>query len=166
MDYDGGTMDTNDLSDKNNTSEESHLNEPSNAQKIQDKFDEISNLVDQLSQTLQEIGGWSQSTLQLFFMEWLRNVAAAKKILVCQILFILLIILFIFSLCVSIGIVFYSITGHLLIGVASFLIAFSAVLLALFFWQKHLLRFLGFKQTISQVKEGMDVISKATKSFD
>lgn len=159
-------MDTSEKSDKNKPSEEDNLAQALNTQQIQTKLDEMLSLFDQLSQTLKEIGGWSQSTLQLFLMEWLRNVAVAKRILLCQLLFIPLFIIFIFSLCVCIGIVAYSLTSHLLVGVGSFLIVFTAVLVSLIVWQKYLLRFVGFKETISQVKEGIDVISKAAKSVD
>ena len=159
-------MDTSEKSDKNKPSEEDNLAQALNTQQIQTKLDEMLSLFDQLSQTLKEIGGWSQSTLQLFLMEWLRNVAVAKRILLCQLLFIPLFIIFIFSLCVCIGIVAYSLTSQKMVGVGSFLIVFTAVLVSLIVWQKYLLRFVGFKETISQVKEGIDVISKAAKSVD
>jgi ABC-type nickel/cobalt efflux system permease component RcnA len=90
----------------------------------------------------------------------------AKKFLVCQLLFIPLLVLFIFSICVSVGIVSYSITHNMLIGVGLFLFTMSVVLVGLVYWQKYLMQFFGFKDTISQLKEGMDVISKASQSLD
>ena len=121
---------------------------------------------DEMNVNVEEIGQWSEATVQLFFMEVLRNVAAAKQFFVCQLLFIPLLVLFIFSLCVCTGIVLYSITLNILIGVGGFLIAMLLVLVGLLYWQKRLIRFFGFKETVSQLKEGIDVISKASKSFD
>lgn len=137
-----------------------------NTDEISVKIDEISDVFNKASKIAQEVGHWSESTVQLFFIEIQRNIEAAKRFVACQLLFIPLLILFIFSSCVSVGIVVYSITGNLLIGVGSFLLIMALVLIGLIYWQKYLIRFFGFKDTIAQLKEGADVISKATKSFD
>ncbi|UJF22647.1 hypothetical protein [Shewanella sp. OMA3-2] len=133
---------------------------------INTNVDDIADIFNKISSMTQEVGKWSEATVQLFFTEVLRNVAAAKQFFVCQLLFIPLLILFIFSLCVCVGIVSYSLTQNMLIGVGAFLLVMSSVLVGLIYWQKYLLRFFGFKDTISQLKEGIDVISKASKSFD
>ena len=141
-------------------------NEQLNSDGIDVKIDDLKDVFNKVSNIAQEAGQWSESTIKLFFVEILRNVAAAQRFVVCQLLFIPLLILFIFSLCVSIGIVAYSLTYNLLIAVGFFLLAMSLVLLGLIYWQKYLTRFFGFKETIAQLKEGADVISKAAKSFD
>jgi hypothetical protein len=128
--------------------------------------EEIKDIFNKASKLAQEVGQWSESTVQLFFMEILRNVAAAKQFLVCQLLFIPLLVLFIFSLCVCSGIVIYSLTDSIFIGLGVFLLTMMLVLVGLLYWQKRLIRFFGFKDTVSQLKEGIDVISKASKSFD
>jgi len=137
-----------------------------NSEELNVKIDEIKDIFNKVSTVAQEVGSWSESTIQLFFTEVLRNVAAAKQFFVCQLLFIPLVVLFIFSLCVCVGIITYSLTASLLIAVGLFIFAMLLVLAGLIYWQKYLLRFFGFKDTVSQLKEGLDVIAKASKSFD
>jgi hypothetical protein len=137
-----------------------------NSDEVNVKVEEIKDIFNKVSKLTQEVGQWSESTVQLFFIEILRNVAAAKKFFVCQLLFIPLLVLFIFSLCVCTGIMIYSITHSIFIGLGIFLLAMMLVLVGLIYWQKRLIRFFGFKDTVSQLKEGIDVISKASKSFD
>ena len=137
-----------------------------NAETLGIKIDEITDVFNKASKIAQEAGQWSESTIKLFFIEILRNIEAAKRFAVCQLVFIPLLILFIFSLCICIGIVAYSLTYNVLIAVGLFLLAMGLVLLGLAYWQKHLMKFFGFKATIAQLKEGADVISKAAKSFD
>ena len=137
-----------------------------NAETLGIKIDEITDVFNKVSKIAQEAGQWSESTIKLFFIEILRNIEAAKRFAVCQLVFIPLLILFIFSLCICIGIVAYSLTYNVLIAVGLFLLAMGLVLLGLAYWQKHLMKFFGFKATIAQLKEGADVISKAAKSFD
>ncbi|QDE30065.1 MULTISPECIES: hypothetical protein [Shewanella] len=142
------------------------LLDPDNSEEETVNIDDITDILSKLSKVTQNVGEWSESTVQLFFIEVLRNVAAAKQFFVCQLLFIPLLVLFIFSLCVSVGIITYSLTQSLLSGVGIFLLVMSSVLAGLVYWQKYLLRFFGFKDTISQLKEGIDVLSKASQSFD
>lgn len=133
---------------------------------IKSDISDIADIFNKISSMALEVGKWSESTVQLFFTEVLRNVAAAKQFLLCQLLFIPLLVLFIFSLCICVGIVSYSLTQSIYVGVGAFLLVMLLVLVGLSYWQKYLLRFFGFKDTISQLKEGVDVISKASKSFD
>jgi hypothetical protein len=149
--------------DENKISEADSLDNLLDTQNLSVKIDEILDVFNKVSALTEELGQWSKSTVQLFFMEVLRNVNAAKQIFLCQLLFIPLLILFVFSLCVTAGVVAYTITLNILIGFAFFILAMSAVLGGLVFWQKHLMSFLGFNSTLEQLKEAADVISKATK---
>ena len=157
---------TDDVCSKDKISDGTQSEPHVNSDEMNVNVEEIKDIFNKVSKLAQEVGQWSESTVQLFFMEVLRNVAAAKQCFVCQLLFIPLLVLFIFSLCVCTGIVLYSITLNILIGVGGFLIAMMLVLVGLLYWQKRLIRFFGFKETVSQLKEGIDVISKASKSFD
>lgn len=154
------------VSSNNKISDGTQTDPLSNSDEVNANVDEITDIFNKVSKVAQDIGQWSESTVQLFFMEVSRNVVVAKKLLVCQLLFIPLLVLFIFSICVSVGIVSYSITHNMLIGVGLFLFTMSMVLVGLVYWQKYLMQFFGFKDTISQLKEGMDVISKASQSLD
>lgn len=157
---------TDDVCSKDKISDGTQSEPHVNSDEMNVNVEEIKDIFNKVSKLAQEVGQWSESTVQLFFMEVLRNVAAAKQFFVCQLLFIPLLVLFIFSLCVCTGIVLYSITLNILIGVGGFLIAMMLVLVGLLYWQKRLISFFGFKETVSQLKEGIDVISKASKSFD
>ena len=157
---------TDDVCSKDKISDGTQSEPHVNSDEMNVNVEEIKDIFNKVSKLAQEVGQWSESTVQLFFMEVLRNVAAAKQFFVCQLLFIPLLVLFIFSLCVCTGIVLYSITLNILIGVGGFLIAMMLVLVGLLYWQKRLIRFFGYKETVSQLKEGIDVISKASKSFD
>lgn len=154
------------VSSNNKISDGTQTDPLSNSDEVNANVDEITDIFNKVSKVAQDIGQWSESTVQLFFMEVSRNIVVAKKFLVCQLLFIPLLVLFIFSICVSVGIVSYSITHNMLIGVGLFLFTMSMVLVGLVYWQKYLMQFFGFKDTISQLKEGMDVISKASQSLD
>ena len=158
-------LDSEKLSNESVDAEASHDGQL-NAETLGIKIDEITDVFNKVSKIAQEAGQWSESTIKLFFIEILRNIEAAKRFAVCQLVFIPLLILFIFSLCICIGIVAYSLTYNVLIAVGLFLLAMGLVLLGLAYWQKHLMKFFGFKATIAQLKEGADVISKAAKSFD
>ena len=158
-------LDSEKLSNESVDAEASHDGQL-NAETLGIKIDEITDVFNKVSKIAQEAGQWSESTIKLFFIEILRNIEAAKRFAVCQLVFIPLLILFIFSLCICIGIIAYSLTYNVLIAVGLFLLAMGLVLLGLAYWQKHLMKFFGFKATIAQLKEGADVISKAAKSFD
>lgn len=157
---------TDDVCSKDKISDGTQSEPHVNSDEMNVNVEEIKDIFNKVSKLAQEVGQWSESTVQLFFMEILRNVAAAKQFLVCQLLFIPLLVLFIFSLCVCSGIVIYSLTHSIFIGLGVFLLTMMLVLVGLLYWQKRLIRFFGFKDTVSQLKEGIDVISKASKSFD
>ena len=160
------TNKTEPVCDENKISDDTKPDNLLDAEKIEQKFNELNSMFDKLSDTLDSLGKWSESTIQVFFMELLRSINASKQFLLCQALFIPLLILFVFSTCIAIGIVFYSLTGQLLIGVGTFLLSMVAVLIGLAYWQKRLMKMIGFTNTMAQIKEGIDVVSKASKSID
>ena len=160
------TNNTEQVCDENTISDDTKPDSLLDTEKIDQKIDEVSTLFNKLSETIDTLGKWSESTIQVFFMELLRSVTASKQFLLCQILFIPLLILFIFSTCIATGIVLYSLTGHLLIAVGTFLLSMIVVLGALAYWQKKLMKMIGFTNTMAQIKEGIDVVSKASKSLD
>ncbi|RBW47941.1 hypothetical protein DS885_00390 [Psychromonas sp. B3M02] len=152
--------------DENKISDEAKSDNLFDTEQIEQKFNEVSSMFNKLSDTIDALGKWSESTIQVFFMELLRSIAASKQFLLCQVLFIPLLILFVFSTCIAIGIVFYSLTGYLLVGVGTSLLSMLLVLAGLAYWQKRLMKMIGFTDTIAQIKEGIDVVSKASKSLD
>jgi len=160
------TNNTEQVCDENKISDDTQPDNLFDTEQIEKKIDEVSSLFNKLSDTIDTLGKWSESTIQVFFMELLRSVNASKQFLLCQVLFIPLLILFFFSTCIAVGIVFYSLTGQVLIGVGTFLLSMIAILGALAYWQKRLMKMIGFTETIAQMKEGVDVVSKASKSLD
>ena len=148
---------------KHNTTASDEIENLFNSSEFNIKQEEYRNILNKVSIVAKEFSGWSESTAQLFFMETLRNFSASYKILFCQILFIPLFIIFILSLCVFFGIVGYSFYNNLIIASAIFLTSLFMVLVFLTYWQKRLSSFLGFSDTISQLKEGADAIIKAAK---
>ncbi|MBD1573379.1 hypothetical protein HC725_08840 [Vibrio sp. S17_S38] len=159
--------DTNKVLHENETSDDHQTDTPLPTEEdITDKVDEIKSAFNQVSKVITEVGQWSESTAQLFYLEVQRNIAATKQSIICQILFIPLLILFIFSLCISIGVVNYVLTQNVLIGIGLFLFAMILILTGLIYWQTRLIRSFGFKETISQLKEGLDVITKTAQSRD
>lgn len=148
---------------KHNTTASDEVENLFNSSEFNIKQEEYRNILNKVSIVAKEFSGWSESTAQLFFMETLRNFSASYKILFCQILFIPLLIIFILSLCVFFGIVGYSFYNNLIIASAIFLTSLFMVLVFLTYWQKRLSSFLGFSDTISQLKEGADAIIKAAK---
>ena len=63
-------------------------NEQLNSDGIDVKIDDLKDVFNKVSNIAQEAGQWSESTIKLFFVEILRNVAAAQRFVVCQLLFI------------------------------------------------------------------------------
>jgi len=150
----------------NNSNEDTQADSRLNASQFNEQLDEFKELFNRVSILSQEVGRWSESTLQLFFLEVQRNMAAAKQFFFCQVLFIPLLVLFVFSLCICAGGVGYYFSHDLLVGMSMFLITISLTLVGLAYWQKRLLKHLGFKDTIAQLEEGVDVIYKASQSKD
>jgi len=154
---------TNTACDEDKTSENMKADSLLDTESINTKFQEVSDIFNKLSAITEEVGQWSKSTGQLFYMEVLRNIYTARQLFLCQLLFIPLLVLFVFSLCILVGVIAYTISLSILVGFICFLLTTFLVLIGLIFWQKHLMSFLGFKETIDQLKEGVDVISKASK---
>jgi hypothetical protein len=147
----------------NNEKPLDHIENLLNSSEFNIKMDEFKYIFDKAFSLIKELGKWSESTAQLFFMEILRNFNVAYKILFCQILFIPLLVIFILSICIFLGIIGYSFYDNLIIASGIFLTSLFMVLAFLLYWQKKLSQFLGFEQTILQVKEGVDVIINTSK---
>lgn len=107
--------------------------------------------IDELSTSLKS---WSGSTRDLLLLEVKANVTAVAQIVVGGIVFALLAVLFVFSLCVAMGVVAYHLSAHLLLSMGVFLASLALVLATLIWWQKRLTHFLGFKNTTAQLQEG------------
>ncbi|WP_025560462.1 phage holin family protein, partial [Vibrio parahaemolyticus] len=112
--------------------------------------------IDDLSTSLRT---WSGSTLDLFLLEMKVNVAAARQIVMFSIIFTLLSVLFIFSVCLVAGVVTYHFTAQLLLSVGVFIVSLGLALVGLAWWQKRLTHFLGFKNTTDQLQEGWHAFS-------
>ena len=153
-------------SSEHNSKEDTQADNPLNTSEFSAQIDEIKDVFNRVSVLSQEVSRWSESTLQLFLIEVQRNVVAAKHLLLCQLLFIPLLILFVFSVCVCAGGLAYYFTGNLLAAIGTFLITIIAVLGGLAYWQKCLLKHVGFNDTIAQLEEGVNVIYKAAQSGD
>ncbi|TOB66026.1 phage holin family protein [Vibrio parahaemolyticus] len=116
--------------------------------------------IDDLSTSLRT---WSGSTLDLFLLEMKVNVAAARQIVMFSIIFTLLSVLFIFSVCLVSGVVTYHFTAQLLLSVGVFIVSLGLALVGLAWWQKRLTHFLGFKNTTDQLQEGWHAFSNQTR---
>ena len=134
-----------------------------NSSEFKVKFDEFNDIFSKLSQLMKQAGDWSESTAKLFLLELTRNFSVIYKLFFLQTLFIPLLIIFILSLCVFLAIVSYSFYNSIVLSSGTFIISLFCVLSLLAYWQKKLSVFLGFGETVAQVKEGLDVITKATK---
>uniref|UniRef100_UPI0004702981 phage holin family protein n=1 Tax=Vibrio parahaemolyticus TaxID=670 RepID=UPI0004702981 len=116
--------------------------------------------IDDLSTSLRT---WSGSTLDLFLLETKVNVVAARQIVMFSIIFTLLSVLFIFSVCLVAGVVTYHFTAQLLLSVGVFIVSLGLALVGLAWWQKRLTHFLGFKNTTDQLQEGWHAFSNQTR---
>ncbi|MEO9654232.1 hypothetical protein [Marinomonas sp.] len=138
----------------------------------QQAFEDLQRSAAELNQLWQEFTllktsaqQWSKSTFELFLLELSNSTSGLKRILLCHLMFVCLFILFVFSACVGMGLVTYQLSASLLAGYGVFLLSLALSLIGLICWQQYLRRFLGFRQTQTQIKEAMDVcISKATQS--
>ncbi|MCL1067516.1 hypothetical protein L2735_11975 [Shewanella olleyana] len=107
--------------------------------------------------------GWSKATLELFLLEFSNSVAAFKKLIVCQLLLVMLLPMFLFSLAVGAGVVNYYFTLNLVAGFGTFILTFAIIMLGLLVQQKYIMQFVGFHHTKQQLKEGLDVCTQQTK---
>ncbi|GAJ72084.1 putative membrane protein [Vibrio sp. JCM 18904] len=115
----------------------------------------MSSILAQLDQLTKSLKAWSGSTLDLFLLEMKVNVSAVRQILLCTVVFTLLSVLFVFSLCLaSGGVVAYQLTANVYVAVGVFITSLGLALFALAWWQKRLVGFLGFKNTTEQLQEG------------
>ncbi|WNJ95578.1 phage holin family protein [Vibrio ruber] len=128
-------------------------------QEIEQAVNGIQAILSQIEGLATSLKTWSNTTLDLFVLEVKTNIAAARQIVLCSIIFILLAVLFIFSLCLTAGIVTYYLTAHLLLSAGVFIVSLGLVLFGLAWWQKRLTTFLGFKNTTDQLQEGWYALS-------
>ena len=148
------------------SNEDTQSDTPFNSAEFSAQIDQLKAVFNRVSALSQEMGRWSESTLQLFLIEVQRNIVAAKQFIFCQLLFIPLLILFVFSVCVCAGGITYYFTDNLLAAIGIFLTTITSVLGGLAYWQKRLLKHFGFKDTIAQLEEGVNVIYQASQSRD
>ncbi|MDF5099218.1 hypothetical protein P3608_24985, partial [Vibrio parahaemolyticus] len=90
-------------------------------QDIQQTINGLSSILSQLDQLTQSLKAWSGSTLDLFLLEVKINASAARQILLCTIVFTLLSVLFVFSLCLASGVVAYQLTANVYVAVGVFI---------------------------------------------
>ncbi|WP_253652117.1 MULTISPECIES: hypothetical protein [unclassified Vibrio] len=133
-------------------------------QDIQQTINGLSSILSQLDQLTQSLKAWSGSTLDLFLLEVKINASAARQILLCTIVFTLLSVLFVFSLCLASGVVAYQLTANVYVAVGVFIASLGLALLSLAWWQKRLVGFLGFKNTTEQLQEGWDALATKAQS--
>ena len=133
-------------------------------------------VMDDLNRSFEELGGlwqellklkvhskqWSKSTLELFFLELSNSVAACKRLIACQVIFIGLFMMFLFSASVGVGVIIYSFTSNLVASYGGFILSLGLVLLSLVLFQKYVMQFIGFRHTKQQLQEGIDVFAKVT----
>ncbi|MDV7105836.1 hypothetical protein R3X26_15635 [Vibrio sp. TH_r3] len=103
---------------------------------------------------------WSKSTIELFFLELSNSVAACKRAVACQLIFISLFMMFLFSASVGVGVVIYSFTSNLAVSYGGFILSLGLILVGLVLFQKYVIQFIGFHHTKQQVEEGIDVLAQ------
>lgn len=136
------------------------------AQSGADPVNDLHSLWQQLNLCQQRFLAWADSTTELFSLELKTSLAAIRQMIVLQLLLICLAVFFVLSLCGGVGLVVYHFTLSLLAGYAGFVVALGAVLAGLIWQQARLASLVGFRNTVAQVKEGWDVVSKQTQSGD
>ncbi|ASA54822.1 phage holin family protein [Vibrio gazogenes] len=135
-------------------------------QQVEQAMHRLRAILSQLGTLSTSVKTWSDATLDLFLLEVKVNVEAARQIVLCSIIFTLLSVLFIFSFCLTAGVVTYSLTANVLFGAGVFIVSLGLALVGVAWWQLRLTRFLGFKNTTVQLQEGWDVLSNKTQSGD
>lgn len=124
---------------------------------------EVNALINEFSQFQEKMQQWSKSTIELLFLELSNSLSIIKQLIIFQILFICLFIFFVISVCVGVGVVTYSLTTSLIGSYAAFMLTLSVILISILLWQKHILKFIGFSNTLAQIKEGVDVFTQKKK---
>ncbi|CAM3058674.1 hypothetical protein QTO01_01445 [Vibrio mytili] len=133
-------------------------------QDIQQTINGLNSIFSQLDTLTQSLKAWSGSTLELFLLEVKVNASAVQQLLLSAVIFTLLSVLFVFSLCLASGVVAYQLTLNVYIAVLVFITSLALALFALAWWQKRLVGFLGFKNTTEQLQEGWDALAKKAQS--
>ncbi|PFG45608.1 hypothetical protein ATG66_3904 [Vibrio sp. ES.051] len=131
---------------------------------VQQTINGLNSILLQLEQLTKSLRAWSGSTLDLFLLELKVNSAAAQQILLCAVVFTLLSVLFVFSLCLASGVVAYQLTTNVYVAVGVFIASLGLALFALAWWQKRLVGFLGFKNTTEQLQEGWNALATKAQS--
>lgn len=123
------------------------------SQNIEQAINGLRAMFAQLDELSSSLRAWSGATLTLFLLELKLNAAAARQIVLCSIIFTLLSVLFVFSVCLAAGVVAYHITSHLVLSVGVFIVALALALAGIAWWQKRLSHFMGFNHTNDQLQE-------------
>jgi hypothetical protein len=148
---------------KGSATADSRAQEQADTQQMEQAIKGLQALLSQTSALSTSLKTWSNSSLDLFLLEMKVNMAAARQIVVCSIIFTLLSVLFIFSLCLAAGLVTFHFTAHLLLSVVVFIGCLGLALSALAWWQLRLTHFLGFKNTTKQLQEGWYAFSNQAR---
>jgi len=148
----------------NSTSESS---EPSTKKKIiedlSESASEVNELISEVLRLQSQMQQWSKSTFELFILELANSITALKRIFICHILFVFLLILFVVSLCIGVGVVTYHFTASMVVSYFAFVLTLAVGLISNVFWRKRLSKFVGFSNTFEQIKEGSNVFTQQTK---
>lgn len=146
------------------TSEGSRAPKGAQNHEITQTVNELRSLLSQFSNLSTTLKTWGGSTLELLRLEIKLNMAATSQVILCSIIFTLLSVLFLFSVCFALSLVTYHFTTQLLVSVGVFIASLGLTLVGLVWWQKRLTKFLGFKKTIDQLQEGWDAFTNQTQS--
>ena len=119
---------------------------------------ELKSLWNQLLLLKDPVKQWSQASIDLFFIELRTSLSTLKQSLLLNILFVVLSVFFLLSLCAGLGFLTYHYTHVILLSYMGFVASLGLVLVLLLCWQRYLRKLIGFRHTIEQVKEGLDVI--------
>jgi uncharacterized membrane protein YqjE len=141
--------------------------EPSTKKKIVDDLSEsaseVNELISEVFKLQSQMQQWSKSTFELFVLELVNSIAALKRIFVCHILFVFLLILFVVSLCIGVGVITYHFTASVVVSYFAFVLTLAIGLISNVLWRKRLNKFVGFSNTFGQIKEGANVFTQQTK---
>lgn len=129
----------------------------------QEIWDDLAGIAAESERLSVLIRSWLLSSAKLFRIESQLSARALGSALLCSILFVLLLVLFIFSLSVSVGIIIYWWTSQLPLAVLTALCSLGMSLILLIWRQNQLLRLVGYTHTKQQIKEGWDALTQAVE---
>lgn len=133
-------------------------------QEIQDVSQTMSRISNHVEDAASSVADWGQQTFSLLMLEAKLNLKASKQLFVLGLFLFCITVLFVFSLCVSIGLSIYFWLGNPYFGLFSFLLSLG-ICIGLMLWrQQTLISYLGFSQTKQQLEEAWDVIVQNTTS--